>query len=66
VEATKQKEEKREKTLSPRSRKACHRVSTALLKSVAEIGTLSKQSYASVADNQDTGSSCLGKMKSAQ
>jgi hypothetical protein len=40
VEATKQKEEKR-KTLSPRNRKACHSVSTALLKSVAEIGTQS-------------------------
>jgi hypothetical protein len=36
VEAIKQKEEKR-KTLSPRNRKACHSVSTALLKSVADI-----------------------------
>jgi hypothetical protein len=40
VEATKQKEEKR-KNLSPRNMKACHSVSTALLKSVAEIGTQS-------------------------
>jgi hypothetical protein len=40
VEATKQKEEKR-KNLSPRNRKACHSVGTALLKSVAEIGTQS-------------------------
>jgi hypothetical protein len=39
VEATKQKEEKRG-NLSPRNRKACHSVSTALRKSVAEIGTL--------------------------
>jgi hypothetical protein len=30
---------KRGKNLSPRNRKACHRVSTALLKGVAEIGT---------------------------
>jgi hypothetical protein len=29
------------KNLSPRNRKACHRVGTALLKSVAEIGTQS-------------------------
>jgi hypothetical protein len=40
VEATKQKEEKR-KNVSPRNRKACHSVGTALLKSVAEIGTQS-------------------------
>jgi hypothetical protein len=32
------KEKKRGKNLSPRNRKACHNVSTALLKSVAEIG----------------------------
>jgi hypothetical protein len=38
VEATKQKEEKR-KNLSPTNRKACHSISTALLKIVAEIGT---------------------------
>jgi hypothetical protein len=38
VEATKQKK-KRGKNLSPGKRKACHSVSTALLKSVAEIGT---------------------------
>jgi hypothetical protein len=30
---------KREKTLSPRNRKACYSVSTALLKSAAETGT---------------------------
>jgi hypothetical protein len=36
VETTKQKEEKK-KFLSPRNRKACHSVNTALLKSVAEI-----------------------------
>jgi hypothetical protein len=40
VETTKQKK-KREKILSPRNMKACHSVSTALLKSVAEIGTQS-------------------------
>jgi hypothetical protein len=40
VEATKQIEEKR-KNLSPRNRKACHSVGTALLESVAEIGTQS-------------------------
>jgi hypothetical protein len=40
VEATKQKEEERE-NLSPRNMKACHSVGTALLKSVAEIGTQS-------------------------
>jgi hypothetical protein len=33
------KKKKRGKILSPRNRKACHSVSTALLKSVAEIGT---------------------------
>jgi hypothetical protein len=33
VEATKQKEEKRER-LSPRNRKACHSVGTALLKTI--------------------------------
>jgi hypothetical protein len=38
VEATKQNEEKKKK-LSPRNKKACHSVSTALLKSVAEIET---------------------------
>jgi hypothetical protein len=38
VEVTKQKEEKR-KILSPRNRKACHSVSTALLQSVAEKST---------------------------
>jgi hypothetical protein len=32
VKATKQKEEKRMKNLSPRKKKACHNVSTALLK----------------------------------
>jgi hypothetical protein len=39
MEATKQKEEKPRKKLhlSPRNRKACHSVSTALLQSVAEI-----------------------------
>jgi hypothetical protein len=41
VEATKQKEEKRKKPKSPRNRKACHSISTALLKSLAEIGTQS-------------------------
>jgi hypothetical protein len=35
------KKKKRGKNLTPRNRKACHRVSTALLKSVAEIGTQS-------------------------
>jgi hypothetical protein len=35
------KQKKRGKKLSPRNRKACHRVSTALLKSIAEIGTQS-------------------------
>jgi hypothetical protein len=35
------KKKKRGKNLSPRSRKACHSVSIALLKSVAEIGTQS-------------------------
>jgi hypothetical protein len=40
VEVTKQKEEKR-KNLNPRNKKACHSVGTALLKSVAEIGTRS-------------------------
>jgi hypothetical protein len=38
VEATKQGKDMR-KNLSPRNKKACHNVSTALLKSVAEIGT---------------------------
>jgi hypothetical protein len=33
------KKKKRGKILSPRNRKACHSVSTALLQSVAEIGT---------------------------
>jgi hypothetical protein len=37
----KRKKEKRGKNLSPRNRKACHSISTALLKSVAEIGTQS-------------------------
>jgi hypothetical protein len=32
---------KRGKNLSPRNRNACHSVSTALLKSIAEIGTQS-------------------------
>jgi hypothetical protein len=41
VEATKQKEKEGGKNLSPRNRKACHSVNTALLKSVAEIGTQS-------------------------
>jgi hypothetical protein len=40
MEASKQKEERGE-NLSPRDRKAYHSVSTALLKSVAEIGTQS-------------------------
>jgi hypothetical protein len=40
VETAKQKEERGE-NLSPRNRKACHRVSTALLQSLAEIGTQS-------------------------
>jgi hypothetical protein len=40
VEATKQKEDKRNSP-SPRNRKARHSVSTAILKSVAEIGTQS-------------------------
>jgi hypothetical protein len=40
VEVTNQKEGKRI-NLSPRNRKACHSVSTALPKSVAEIGTQS-------------------------
>jgi hypothetical protein len=35
------KKKKRGKNLSPRNTKACHRISTALLKSVAEIGTQS-------------------------
>jgi hypothetical protein len=35
------KKKKRGKNLSPTNRKACHSVSTALLKSVAEIGTQS-------------------------
>jgi hypothetical protein len=35
------KKKKRGKNLSPRERKECHGVSTALLKSVAEIGTQS-------------------------
>jgi hypothetical protein len=35
------KKKKRGKNLSPRNRKACHSVGTALLKSVAEIGTQS-------------------------
>jgi hypothetical protein len=39
VEAIKQNQEK--KKTSPRDAKACHSVSTALLKSVAEIGTQS-------------------------
>jgi hypothetical protein len=39
--ATKQKAKKRGKNLSPRNMKACHSDSTALLKSVAEIGTQS-------------------------
>jgi hypothetical protein len=38
VEATKQKEE-RGKNLSPRNGKACHSIITALMQSVAEIGT---------------------------
>jgi hypothetical protein len=33
------RKKKRGKNLSPRNRKACHSVSTALVKSVAEIGT---------------------------
>jgi hypothetical protein len=33
------KKKKRGKNLSPRNKKACHNVSTTLLKSVAEIGT---------------------------
>jgi hypothetical protein len=33
------KEKKRGKNLSPRNSKACHNFNTALLKSVAEIGT---------------------------
>jgi hypothetical protein len=41
VEVTKQKEEKRGGNLSPRNRKACHNINTTLMKSVAEIGTLS-------------------------
>jgi hypothetical protein len=40
AETTKQKEEKR-KNLSPRSRKACHSVSIALMQRVAEIGAQS-------------------------
>jgi hypothetical protein len=40
VEATKQKDEKRKRP-SPRNRKACHSLGTALLKSVAEMGTRS-------------------------
>jgi hypothetical protein len=35
------KKKKRGKNQSPRNRKACHSVGTALLKSVAEIGTQS-------------------------
>jgi hypothetical protein len=35
------KKKKRGKNLSPRNRKTCHSVSTALLKSVSEIGTQS-------------------------
>jgi hypothetical protein len=35
------KTKKRGKKLSPRNMKACHSISTALLKSVAEIGTQS-------------------------
>jgi hypothetical protein len=35
------KKKKGGKNLSPRNRKACHSVSTALLQSVAEIGTQS-------------------------
>jgi hypothetical protein len=35
------KKKKRGTNLSPRNRKACHGVSTALLKTVAEIGTQS-------------------------
>jgi predicted transcriptional regulator len=35
------KKKKRGKNLSPRNRKACHSVSTALLKSVADIGSQS-------------------------
>jgi hypothetical protein len=38
VEATKQKEETREKP-KPRKKKACHSVNIALLNNVAEIGT---------------------------
>jgi hypothetical protein len=34
-----QKRKKRGKNVSPRNKKVCHTVSTALLKSVAEIGT---------------------------
>jgi hypothetical protein len=44
VELTKQKGAKREKNstgLSPRNRKVCHSTSSALLQSVAEIGTQS-------------------------
>jgi hypothetical protein len=33
------KKKKRGKNLSPRNRKACHSISTALLQSIAEIGT---------------------------
>jgi hypothetical protein len=40
VEAT-SKKKKRGKNPSPKNRKACHSTSTALLKSVAEIGTQS-------------------------
>jgi hypothetical protein len=40
VEATKQKEE-RGKNLSPRNVKACRSIGSALLESVAEIGTQS-------------------------
>jgi hypothetical protein len=39
VEATKKKKKKGGKNLSPRSRKACHSTSIALMKSVAEIRT---------------------------
>jgi hypothetical protein len=38
-EAAESKKKRRGKNLSRRNRKACHSVSTALLQSVAEIGT---------------------------
>jgi hypothetical protein len=41
VETTKQKEKKGGKSLSPRNRKACRSISTALLQSVTKIGTQS-------------------------